>query len=115
MIQTFADWLIYDLIGFDATTRLGEAVNFFVYDSIKIVLLLFGISIVMRIINAYFPIERLRTYLTTHKMYSFQYLMASIFGAITPFCSRSSIPLFIGFVKGGIPLDVTFAFLITSP
>ncbi|MBP5525359.1 MAG: permease [Paludibacteraceae bacterium] len=115
MIQQFADWLIYDIIGLDATSRLGESINFFVYDSIKIIILLFGISIVMGIINAYFPIDRLRNYLTTHKMYGFQYLLASIFGAITPFCSCSSIPLFIGFVKGGIPLGVTFAFLITSP
>lgn len=115
MIQTFADWLIYDLIGLDASTRLGEAVNFFVYDSLKIVLLLFLISIVMGVVNAYFPVDRLRNYLSSHKMYGFQYLVASIFGAITPFCSCSSIPLFIGFVKGGIPLGVTFAFLITSP
>ncbi|MCQ2189900.1 MAG: permease [Paludibacteraceae bacterium] len=115
MIQQFADWLIFDIIGLDATSRLGESINFFVYDSIKIIILLFGISVVMGIINAYFPIERLRNYLSTHKMYGFQYLLASIFGAITPFCSCSSIPLFIGFVKGGIPLGVTFAFLITSP
>ncbi len=115
MIQKFADWLIFDIIGLDSTSRLGESINFFVYDSIKIIILLFGISIVMGIINAYFPIERLRNYFTTHKMYGFQYLLASVFGAITPFCSCSSIPLFIGFVKGGIPLGVTFAFLITSP
>lgn len=115
MIQQFADWFIYGIIGLDATSRFGESINFFVYDSIKIIILLFGISIVMGIINAYFPIKRLRNYLTTHKMYGFQYLLASIFGAITPFCSCSSIPLFIGFVKGGIPLGVTFAFLITSP
>ena len=69
----------------------------------------------MGIVNAYFPIDRLRRYLTTRKLYGFQYLFASLFGAITPFCSCSSIPLFIGFVKGGIPLGVTFAFLITSP
>ena len=69
----------------------------------------------MGVVNAYFPIERLRNYLMTHKLYGMQYLLASIFGAITPFCSCSSIPLFIGFVKGGIPLGVTFAFLITSP
>lgn len=115
MIQRFADWLIYGVIGLDSTSRLGESINFFVYDSIKIIILLFGISVVMGIINAHFPIERLRNYLRTHKMYGFQYLLASIFGAITPFCSCSSIPLFIGFVKGGIPLGVTFAFLITSP
>ena len=115
MIQQFADWLIYDIFGLDATSRLGEAVNFFVYDSTKIILLLFAISIVMGLVNAYFPIERLRNYLSSHQLYGFQYLLASIFGAITPFCSCSSIPLFIGFVKGGIPLGVTFAFLITSP
>ena len=115
MIQQFADWLIFDLLGMDANSRLGEAVNFFVYDSTKIILLLFSISIVMGIVNSYFPIERLRNYLSSHRLYGFQYLLASIFGAITPFCSCSSIPLFIGFVKGGIPLGVTFAFLITSP
>ena len=115
MIQDFADWLVYGLFGLSADTPLGVAVNFFFYDTIKILILLFFISVLMGIINAYFPIERLRNYLMTHKMYGLQYLLASVFGAITPFCSCSSIPLFIGFVKGGIPLGVTFAFLITSP
>ena len=115
MIQDFADWLVYGLFGLSADTPLGVAVNFFFYDTIKILILLFFISVLMGIINAYFPIERLRNYLVTHKMYGLQYVLASIFGAITPFCSCSSIPLFIGFVKGGIPLGVTFAFLITSP
>ena len=115
MIQQFADWLVYSLIGLDGTTALGGAVNFFVYDSIKRLILLFLISSIMGIVNAYFPIERLREYLVSHRLYGLQYLLASIFGAITPFCSCSSIPLFIGFVKGGIPLGVTLAFLITSP
>lgn len=115
MIQKFADWLVYGIFGLSAESHLGVAVNFFFYDTIKILILLFFISVLMGIINAYFPIERLRKYLVTHKMYGLQYLLASIFGAITPFCSCSSIPLFIGFVKGGIPLGVTFAFLITSP
>lgn len=115
MIQRFADWLVYDIFGLSADTSLGIAVNFFFYDTVKILILLFFISVLMGIINAYFPIERLRNYLVTHKMYGLQYLLASLFGAITPFCSCSSIPLFIGFVKGGIPLGVTFAFLITSP
>lgn len=115
MIQQFADWLVYGIMGLDSASPLGIAVNFFFYDTIKILILLFFISVLMGIINAYFPIERLRNYLQTHKMYGLQYLLASIFGAITPFCSCSSIPLFIGFVKGGIPLGVTFAFLITSP
>ena len=115
MIQQFADWLIYDLFGIDGTTRLGEALNFFVYDSLKIILLLFLISTVMGVVNAYFPVERLRNFLNSRKLYGMQYLLASVFGAVTPFCSCSSIPLFIGFVKGGIPLGVTFSFLITSP
>ena len=115
MMQQFADWLIYDLFGIDATTRLGEALNFFVYDSLKIILLLFLISTVMGVVNAYFPVERLRNFLNSRRLYGLQYLLASLFGAVTPFCSCSSIPLFIGFVKGGIPLGVTFSFLITSP
>lgn len=115
MIQQFADWLVYGVFGLDAASHLGAAVNFFFYDSIKILILLFLISVVMGVVNAYFPIDRLRNFLTTRKLFGFQYLFAALFGAITPFCSCSSIPLFIGFVKGGIPLGVTFSFLITSP
>lgn len=114
-LQPIADYLVYDLIGLNKETRLAESVNFFIYDTIKILILLFLISSLMGVVNAYFPIERLRTYLTTKKMYGLQYLFASFFGAVTPFCSCSSIPLFVGFVNGGIPLGVTFAFLITSP
>ena len=115
MIQRFADWLVYGVFGMSAGTHAGNAVDFFVYDSVKIMLLLFLISIVMGIVNAYFPIDELRRCLAARKLYGFQYLLASLFGAVTPFCSCSSIPLFIGFVKGGIPLGVTLAFLITSP
>ena len=115
MIQQFADWLVYGIFGLDAKSHWGSAVNFFFYDTIKIIILLFLISMLMGIINAYFPIDRLRKFLATRKLYGLQYFFASLFGAITPFCSCSSIPLFIGFVKGGIPLGITFAFLITSP
>lgn len=115
MIQRFADWLVYDIFSIEATTSLGVAVNFFVYDTLKIILLLFSISFVMGIINAYFPIERLRHFLTSHKLYGLDYFLAALFGGITPFCSCSSVPLFIGFVKGGIPLGVTLTFLIASP
>lgn len=115
MLQRFADWIAYTLLGLDAQSRIGSAVDFFFYDTTKILILLFIISSIMGVINAYFPIDRLRRYLTTHKLFGLQYFFASLFGAITPFCSCSSIPLFIGFVKGGIPLGVTFAFLITSP
>ena len=115
MIQSFADWLVYAVMGFDETSMVASAIDFFIYDTIKILILLFAISALMGVVNAYFPIERLRRFLTTHRLYGLQYLLASLFGAITPFCSCSSIPLFIGFVKGGIPLGVTFSFLITSP
>ncbi len=114
-IQHFADWLVYSILSVGADTHLGTALNFFVYDTLKILLLLFVIVFLMGIVNAYFPIEKLRDYLNRKKLYGLEYLFASIFGAITPFCSCSSVPFFIGFVQGGIPLGVTFAFLITSP
>lgn len=69
----------------------------------------------MGVVNSYFPVDKIRNYLSRNKLFGLEYLFASTFGAITPFCSCSSVPLFIGFVKGGIPLGVTFAFLITSP
>ncbi len=114
-VQYFADWLVFDVFGLDAGTKIGLALDFFFYDTIKIIILLFLISSIMGIINAYFPIEKLRNFLNSRKLYGFQYLLASLFGAVTPFCSCSSVPLFIGFVKGGIPLGVTLSFLITSP
>lgn len=114
-IQNIADWLIYTVFNIGAETHLGTALNFFVYDSLKILILLFLIVFLMGIINAYFPIERLKNYLNKRKLYGLEYFFASVFGAITPFCSCSSVPLFIGFVQGGIPLGVTFSFLITSP
>ena len=115
MLQRFADWLVFGVFGLDNASKWGDALNFFIYDSIKILILLFVISAIMGIINAYLPVSKLKNYLQTHKLYGLQYLLSSVFGAVTPFCSCSSIPLFIGFVKGGIPLGVTFAFLITSP
>lgn len=113
--QAFADWLIYRIFGISADSDLGHALNFFVYDTIKILVLLFLIVFLMGIINMYFPIERLKNYLNRKKLYGLEYFLASTFGAITPFCSCSSVPLFIGFVQGGIPLGVTFSFLIASP
>jgi len=115
MIQDFADWLVYGIFGLEQASKLGSALNFFIYDTLKITLLLFLISALMGVVNAYFPVERLRAFLTKRKFYGLEYFFAAAFGAITPFCSCSSIPLFIGFVKGGIPLGITFAFLITSP
>ncbi len=114
-LQLFADWLIFSVFEIGKESPLGVALNFFVYDTFKIIILLFLIVFIMGIVNAYFPIEKLKNYLNNKKLYGLEYLFASIFGAITPFCSCSSVPLFIGFVQGGIPLGVTFAFLITSP
>lgn len=114
-IQDFADWFVYQVLALEPTTHFAEAINFFIYDSIKIVLLLFVVIFFMGIVNSYFPIEKVRNFLSRNRFYGLEYLMASLFGVVTPFCSCSSVPLFIGFVRGGIPLGVTFAFLITSP
>lgn len=114
-LQPIVNLFTFDMLGLNHDSHLGTSVNFFFYDTIKILILLFLISSLMGVVNAYFPIDRLKAYLTTRKLYGFQYFFASFFGAVTPFCSCSSIPLFIGFVKGGIPLGVTFSFLITSP
>lgn len=114
-LQNFSDWLIYSVLNVSASTKLGTALNFFFYDTIKILILLFVIVFIMGIVNAYLPVEKLKDFLHRRKLFGLEYLFASVFGAITPFCSCSSVPLFIGFVQGGIPLGVTFAFLITSP
>ena len=114
-IQNIADLLVYDLLGLPLNSHLAEALNFFIYDTVKILILLFIVIFLMGIVNSYFPIDRVRNYLSRNKLFGLEYLMASLFGVVTPFCSCSSVPLFIGFVKGGIPLGVTFAFLITSP
>lgn len=115
IIQDFADWLTYSVIGMSGENHLGLSINFFVFETIKIFILLFIIVFIMGVINSYFPVERLRNFLHRKNLFGLEYFLASLFGAITPFCSCSSVPLFIGFVQGGIPLGVTFAFLITSP
>lgn len=114
-IQNIADWLVYDIFDLSRGQHLAEALNFFIYDSAKILILLFVVIFLMGIVNSYFPIDKVKNYLSRHKLYGLEYLMASLFGVVTPFCSCSSVPLFIGFVRGGIPLGVTFSFLITSP
>lgn len=114
-VQNIADWFVFDTLNLKEGQHLAEALNFFIYDTIKILILLFVIIFFMEIVNSYFPIDKVRNYLSRNKLYGLEYLMASLFGVVTPFCSCSSVPLFIGFVRGGIPLGVTFAFLITSP
>jgi uncharacterized membrane protein YraQ (UPF0718 family) len=93
----------------------AAAVSFFIYDAIKIGILLVLINFVMAITRYYFPMEKVRDLLTKRRWFGLDYLFAVGLGAITPFCSCSSIPLFIGFLSAGIPLGVTFAFLISSP
>ncbi|MCB0372576.1 MAG: permease [Muricauda sp.] len=110
-----AQWLVFDVFGMNPEDHLAQALEFFIYDSIKILLLLFIVVFLMGIVNSYFPIDRVKNYLSRKKLYGMEYVMASLFGVVTPFCSCSSVPLFIGFVRGGIPLGVTFAFLVTSP
>ena len=114
-LQYFSDWLVFSIFGMPAETHWGQALNFFIFDSLKIFILLFLITAVMGIVNAYFPVDRVRNFLSRKKMFGLEYLFAALFGVITPFCSCSSVPLFIGFVKGGIPLGITFTYLITAP
>lgn len=113
--EWIADRLVYDILAITHETHLAEGVHYFIYDTLKIFTLLFGIAFLMGLINAYFPVEKVREYLTRKKMFGLDYFLAALFGTVTPFCSCSSVPLFIGFVKGGIPLGVTLAFLISSP
>ncbi len=113
--EALARWLTFDIFGITSGSHLGGAMEFFIYDILKIFALMIVITHFMSALRFYLPIEKLRDFLTTRKLYGFDYFFATIFGAITPFCSCSSIPLFIGFVKAGIPLGATFSFLITSP
>lgn len=114
-VQDIADWLVFSVLHLEKGAHLAEALSFFIYDTVKILTLLFVVIFFMGIVNSYFPIDKVKNYLSRNKLYGLEYLMASLFGVVTPFCSCSSVPLFIGFVRGGIPLGVTFAFLITSP
>ncbi|MFA5995054.1 MAG: permease [Patescibacteria group bacterium] len=113
-IQLLADLITYQWLNI-TNQYWGAAINFFIYDVIKIGLLLVVINFIMAITRYYFPIEKVRDILTKRQWYGLDYVLAALLGVVTPFCSCSSIPLFIGFVSAGIPLGVTFAFLIASP
>jgi uncharacterized protein len=108
------DVVIYDLAGLDPTTRLGSAIHFFVYDTTKILLLIVGLIFVISLARSSVPPERVRD-LIVGRHVAVGFLLAAAFGAVTPFCSCSSVPLFIGFVAAGVPLGITLTFLITSP
>jgi uncharacterized protein len=112
--QPLANWAAYDLLGFERGSHLGDAVAFFFLDVPKVLLLLLGIMTVVSFLRSYFPPERMRAALAGRGTVPAT-LGAAAFGVVTPFCSCSAVPLFIGFVEAGIPLGVTFAFLISSP
>jgi uncharacterized membrane protein YraQ (UPF0718 family) len=114
MLKSFADWLVYSVIGLSSSTQAGESLNFFIYDTIKIFLLLSTIVYVVAVIRSYFSPERTRRILSHNREYVGN-VLAALLGIVTPFCSCSAVPLFIGFVETGIPLGVTFSFLISSP
>lgn len=114
-LQIFADMVTYDWLGLGKSSYLGSALDFFIYDTIKIGLLLLIINYLMAIVRYYFPMEKTRDLLAKRQWFGLDYVFAAVLGALTPFCSCSSIPLFIGFLSAGIPLGVTFTFLISSP
>jgi uncharacterized membrane protein YraQ (UPF0718 family) len=114
-IQWFANLISFSWLNLSKESYLGSATNFFIYDIIKIGILLLVINYVMAITRYYFPIQKVKNLLTKRRWFGLDYLLAALLGVVTPFCSCSSIPLFIGFVGAGIPLGVTFAFLIASP
>ncbi len=106
--------LLGDLLGVDLTSRAGDAIAFFLYDSAKIMLLLVGLVFVVGLLRTALSPERVREVLTGRGLAT-GLVLAALLGAVTPFCSCSSIPLFIGFVAAGIPLSITLTFLIASP
>lgn len=114
MLKPLADYLTYDLFGLNRASRLGEAIDFFIYDTVKIFLLLAGIIFLVAIIRSWFPPEKTKQILS-HKTQYLGNVAAALLGVVTPFCSCSAVPLFIGFVESGVPLGVTFSFLISSP
>ena len=114
LIQPLAQWLSFSLMGLASGSRLGESLAFFLYDVPKILLLLAGMIFIISIIRTFFSPERTRG-LLGGKRQGIGNILAALLGIVTPFCSCSAVPLFIGFVESGIPLGVTFSFLIAAP
>lgn len=108
------DWVVYDLLGLDAATHLGDGVHFFLLDTVKIGLLLGGIIFVVTVLRTFITIERTRELLGGRRMAA-GFVVAAVLGVATPFCSCSAVPVFIGFVAAGVPLGITMTFLIASP
>lgn len=113
-LQLLADWFTYAVLNIVPNTLLGNAVNFFVYDTIKIFILLAVIIFIVSIVRSFVPPEKIRAILSRKNKYTGN-VIASLLGIITPFCSCSAVPLFLGFVQAGVPLGVTFSFLVSSP
>lgn len=113
-VQVFADFLTYSFFKITPNTLLAEAIDFFIYDTIKIFILLTVIIFTVSIIRSYLPKEKVRSILSRKNKYVGN-ILASLLGIITPFCSCSAIPLFLGFIQAGVPLGVTFSFLVASP
>lgn len=106
--------LVKDVLGLDLDSRFGGSVHFFIYDVIKIFILLSVLIFTISYIQSYFPPERTRRILGRFNGVTAN-ILAALLGTVTPFCSCSSIPLFIGFTSAGLPIGVTFSFLISSP
>src|SRR5680860_894915 len=113
-LQLLADWLTYSVFGIIPKTLLASAVNFFIFDTLKIIILLIVIIFIVSYIRTYLPPERVRLFLAKKNKLT-GHILASLLGIITPFCSCSAVPLFLGFVEVGVPLGVTFSFLVASP
>ena len=114
LLDVFADYMTYQVFEITKGSKLGDAVNFFIYDSLKIFIMLAIIIFFVSIIRTYFPPERTKQ-LLSHKREFLGNILAALLGIVTPFCSCSAVPVFIGFVESGVPLGVTFSFLISSP
>ena len=112
--EKFVDYLIYSLLAFDKTNHLASALHFFIFDTVKIFILLITIIYFVSILRTWFNVEKVRAYLQG-KSLLLGNVLASLFGIITPFCTCSAIPLFLGFIQARIPIGVTFSFLISAP
>ena len=113
-LYSFIQWLVEGVLGLDITTRVGGSIHFFIYDTIKIFILLSVLIFMISYIQSYFPPERTKKILGKFIGISGN-IMGALLGTVTPFCSCSSIPLFIGFTQAGLPIGVSFSFLISSP
>ena len=113
-LQIFTDWLVFSALGMTKGEHLAETIWFFIFEFPKVLLLLMLIIFFVGIIRTYFTPERTRKALEGKKTFTGN-VIASLLGIVTPFCSCSAIPLFLGFVEAGVPLGVTFSFLIAAP